>query len=398
MKVLWVKTDLLHPLDSGGALRTFHMLRCLKRTHNITYLTPATRNSPTAANQAHEYCDRLIMVPGKPVPTRRSPAFYWQAVVNLRSEYPLALERYAMPALQARLATLVREEKFDVAVSDFLSPALHFDGVKSIPKVLFQHNVETLIWQRMAERAGLLGRAYFSSQARRMRHWEGALAHQFDHVVTVSPDDERLMRDWFGVDPVTAISTGVDPDFYHPGPPPRGQYVVFVGSLDWLPNIDGVYWLLDSIWPLIRRDCPNAKLHIVGRRPGTRLRRRLEHRSDVRLWADVADVRDHLWAAAVVVVPLRVGGGTRLKILEALACAKAVVSTAVGAEGLGVTPNEHLVIGSSPEEFARAVVDLLQDENRREQLAESGRKVVVEKHSWQRAAAEFAEALENPAT
>ena len=136
----------------------------------------------------------------------------------------------------------------------------------------------------------------------------------------------------------------------------------------------------------------------MGRRPGTRLRRRLEHRSDVRLWADVADVRDHLWAAAVVVVPLRVGGGTRLKILEALACAKAVVSTAVGAEGLGVTPNEHLVIGSSPEEFARAVVDLLQDENRREQLAESGRKVVVEKHSWQRAAAEFAEVLENLAT
>lgn len=394
MRILWVKTNLLHPLDSGGTLRSYHMLRHLNRHHQITYVTLSTELSPPEAERAPEYCDRLVLIPWSGAPTRRSPAFYGQAVRNLRSEYPLALERYRQPAVRESIMSMLAEEDYDLAVSDFLTPAMYFDGGHGLPKLMFQHNVETLIWERMAERAGLIGRAYYRSQARRMRHWEGELARQFDHVVTVSPEDAQLMQDWFGLDAVTSVPTGVDADFYHTGPEPHGQDVVFVGSLDWLPNIDGVQWFLDDVWPAIRKHCPQATFHVVGRRPGRRMLRMLADRPDVRLWADVPDVRDHLWSAAVVVVPLRVGGGTRLKIFEALACGKAVVSTAVGAEGLGVTPDRHLVIASQANEMAEAVVRLLHDAPRRRRLGEAGRHIVVQQYSWQRAAKEFADVAE----
>ena len=370
------------------------MLRHLKRDHHVTYVALSANESPAEADKASEYCDRLVLVPWRGALTRRSPAFYLQALRNLRSQYPLALERYNVPALRESLVQLAPDQNFDLAVSDFLSPAIHFDSVHGVPKLLFQHNVETLIWERMAERAGTIGKMYYESQAQRMRHWEGSLARRFNHVVTVSPEDAQLMRSWFGLRRVTPVPTGVDADFFHARPAPSGQNVVFVGSLDWLPNIDAVQWMLNAIWPVIRQSCRTAQFHIVGRRPSRRLQKLVALHDGVHLWADVPDVREHLWSAAVVVVPLRVGGGTRLKIFEALACGKAVVSTAVGSEGLGVTPDEHIVIASRANDFATAVIALLHEERRRQQLGDAGRRVVVEQYSWKRAADEFAAVAE----
>lgn len=393
MKMLWVKTNLLHPLDSGGTIRTYHMLRHLKRHHEIHYVTLVPRGSNGGAETAHEYCHRVTQIPWSGAPRRTQWRFYAQALANLGSSLPLALERYHVPALRDTLRRLTAAERFDIAVCDFLFCAPHFDAVSGIPKVLFQHNVETLIWERMAQASRGLARPYFASQARRMRRWEGRLARQFDHVVTVSPDDAQRMRHAFGIRAVSSVPTGVDGSYYHPAPGlDGGRRVLFLGALDWLPNIKAVRWLLDEIWPRIRTQVSDAELCIVGRRPSRALGGAIGRTPGAQLYADVSDVRPYLWGATVVLVPLQVGGGTRIKILEALACARAVVSTPVGAEGLPLRHGVDVLLAATAEELADRTVELLRDETQRVRLGDAGRALVERSGTWERAAEAFTEA------
>lgn len=391
MKILWVNAGFLHPLDRGGTIRSYHMLRKLRKRHDITYLTLEAEDGDEAKKgQATEYCDRLITVEWPGAPPRSDWRFYVQALANLGSDLPLALERYASPSLARELGTRTASERFDLVVCDFLFPAVNFEAVpEHVPTVLFQHNVESVIWERLASSSRLLG-PYYGVQARRMNRWEGELARRFDGVVTVSDEDSRTMRDRFGVERVDAVPTGVDVEYFHrrvsDGESGR---VVFVGSLDWLPNVDAVHWLLEEVWPRVRTERPELTLDVVGRRPARRVRSAVENAPGVELWPDVPDVREYLWRADVVVVPLRVGGGTRLKIFEALACGKAVVSTTIGAEGLPVEAGRHLLVEDDPPRFADAVLRLLDAPSTRKKLEEDGRRFVEENYSWERVAREF---------
>lgn len=395
MKLLWVKTNLLHPVNTGGAIRTYHMLRHLRAEHQITYLAPVVAGAEETMRQAGEYCDRLVTVPWVGAAQRTEWRFYAQALANLRSPLPLALERFAIPALGVALRDLVARESFDLAVCDFLFPALQFGEIVGTPQLLFQHNVETLIWERIARQSRGLARWYFRAQAQRMREWEGRLARRFGHVVVVSRKDAALMGEWFGTRNVTVVPTGVDAEFYRPAPQPAvGPDVVFVGSLDWQPNVDGLRWFVDAIWPVIRARRPDARFHVVGRRPTRAVVRATREQPGVYLWPDVPDVRERLNGAAVVVVPLRVGSGTRLKVYEALACGKAVIATTVGAEGLEVIPGKHFVLADDSSSFADAVLALLNDPARRRALGEAGRELVAHSFTWRHAAAAFTEACE----
>lgn len=393
MKILWVNAGFLHPLDRGGTIRSYHMLRELRNQNEITYLTlEAGDDDGRKRQQAREYCDRLVTVEWAGAPPRSDWRFYVQALSNLRSDLPLALERYASPALVRELRALTRSESFDLVVSDFLFPAVNFREVaEEVSTVLFQHNVESVIWERLASSSRLLG-PYYGAQARRMRRWEGELARRFDGVVTVSEEDARTMRDRFGVERVAAVPTGVDVEYFHPEPRPEATgRIVFVGSLDWLPNVDAVAWLLEEVWPRVRGARPELTLDVVGRRPARRVRRAVDGSRGVELWPDVPDVREYLWRADLVVVPLRVGGGTRLKIFEALATGKAVVSTTIGAEGLPVEPGRHLLVEDEPAPFADAVLRLLDEPSTRRALEENGRRFVAENYSWERVAHAFTE-------
>src|SRR5262249_6700859 len=181
---------------------------------------------------------------------------------------------------------------------------------------------------------------------------------------------------------VRAIPTGVDVAYWSSdGRPEAPASLVFTGSMDWYPNEDAVLYFVDVILPRIRDDVPNVSLTVVGRNPTARLRR-LGERAGVRVTGTVGGVRPEVAEAGVCVVPLGVGGGTRLKIFEALAMEKAVVSTSIGAEGLPVVSGEHAVIADDPFEFARAVVRLLQHPDERRRLGTAGRRLVEERYSW----------------
>jgi glycosyltransferase involved in cell wall biosynthesis len=233
-----------------------------------------------------------------------------------------------------------------------------------VPVVLFQHNVEAEIWRRHAEVAGNpLSRWYFGVQHARMARYEGTACRGADHVVAVSEHDARIFRDSYRVTSVSDVPTGVDVEYFDPKPfaervPGR---LVFTGSMDWMPNADGITWFTQHVWPLIRQARPDATFTVVGRNPPAAVQSLATSGSGIEVTGSVPDVRPYLGTGSVFVVPLRVGGGTRLKIYEAMAMECPTVSTAVGAEGLPVKDVEHLRIADDATTFAARCVELLDD-------------------------------------
>ncbi len=392
MKVLWTNTNFLHPATKGGQIRTLGILRQLSRRHEIHYVAIEDPAHPEAVEQSREYCARAYPF-RHPIPPRGSLAFARQLLRASVSPMPLAVSRFYSPALGDFLRELIRKEGFDRAVVDHLAPASYFPDLPH--SLFFQHNVETMIWRRHAEHASdPVRRYFFRLQARRMFEFERAACRAAGHVIAVSAVDAGLMRKMFGVDRITEIPTGVDIEYFTPPPePPAAADLVFVGSMDWLPNIDGVLWFAREVLPLIRERRPECSLAIVGRMPPPKIAA-LAQTPGITVTGTVPDVRPYLWGSAVSIVPLRIGGGTRLKIYEAMAANVPVVSTSVGAEGLEVHPPADIRLGDTPAEFAKQCLDLLDDPAARMAITRRAREMVEANFSWSRIADRFSDALE----
>ncbi len=356
MKLLWVKTDFLHPTTRGGQIRTLEMLKRLHRRHEVHYVAFNDPSQPEGLARSHEYSSRAYPIEHR-VPGKRSPGFAWQLLKGWFSPTPVAMFRWESAGMRDKLADLLREQHFDGIVCDFIFPGWSL-GSALERAVLFEHNVETMIWRRHAEHAGdPLRRFYFQLQARRMFAQEQRFCRRARHVVAVSPVDAQMFRDLFGIKEVSTIATGVDIDYFGPPPattPPRFD-IVFVGSMDWMPNQDAVRFFLESILPLVRRTIPDCTAGIVGRMPPADLIERGRRDTGVTVTGTVPDVRPFLWGAKLSIVPLRIGGGTRLKIYESMAAGTPVVSTAIGAEGLDVANGQNIRLADTPESFRGGV-------------------------------------------
>jgi sugar transferase (PEP-CTERM/EpsH1 system associated) len=400
MRILWLNAGLLLPLDKGGKLRTWHLMRHLARRHEITYASFRDPNEPRPQLDGMlEVCARLETVPRRDT-VKRSLRFYAHAARYLIDSQPYAVAKYRSPEYAEMVSSLLASGRFDVLVCDFLPPLVNLPRRLPCPAVLFTHNVEAEIWRRHADVAGGLSRALLRTQWRRMDRFEREAMKRFGLVLAVSDADrETLERLYSPAAPVVVVPTGVDTRFFTPAAAPtaRGR-LVFTGSMDWLPNEDGVVWFCRDVLPAIRREEPDATLTIVGRAP-TPAVRRLSETPGVEVTGRVEDVRAHIAAASVYVVPLRIGGGTRLKIFEAMSMGKATVTTAIGAEGLPVTPGEHLLVAADNDAmaFASAVVRLLRDAGLRRRMGDSARQLVVERYDWETAATALDVALRHAA-
>jgi glycosyltransferase involved in cell wall biosynthesis len=235
---------------------------------------------------------------------------------------------------------------------------------------------------------GPLRRWYFGLQARRMYEYERRVSLRAGHIVAVSTTDANEMRRLFGVTRVSEIPTGVNIDYFQPpeSPPAQVADLVFVGSMDWLPNVDGVLHFAHEILPLIRRRRPECSLAIVGRTPPPKVAELAKRDPMIRVTGTVPDIRPYLWGSAVSVVPLRIGGGTRLKIYEAMAARIPVVSTSVGAEGLTIHPPDDIRIADTPENFAARCLELLDDAAERRRVAGAAWEMVNANFSWEHVA------------
>ena len=397
MRILWLKSDLLLPLDKGGKLRTWHLMRHLARRHEITYLSFATADERAQNEGMREVAARVETVP-RIDPPKRSVRFYAAAARYAADPLPYAVARYRSRPFAARLTQLLREQPFDLIVCDFLFPAVNLPASLPCASVLFTHNVESEIWRRHAEtRSNPVARLLYRIQHAKMLRFEGATLRRFNGVLAVSDADRSTFyRLYPGAiqHEVHVVPTGVDTAFFDmpAGVSVRPGHLVFTGSMDWLPNEDAMLFFCRDILPRIRAQEPSASLAIIGREP-TPAVRRLAEINGVAVTGRVDDVRGFLAEGDVYVVPLRIGGGTRLKIFEAMAMGKAVVSTTIGAEGLPITDGRDIVLADEPERFADAVVRLVRHADERQTLERAARRLMVDRYDWSTVAEDFEDAL-----
>jgi len=387
-----VKSDLLHPTTKGGHIRTLEMLKRIATRHEVHYAAFDENPDGEGRRLSSQYCTKVYTVPHRP-PSRTSLAFAAQLARGVFSNLPVAIFRYKSSGMARLLTEIIGKEKFDSIVCDFITPSINFPSLSS--SVVFEHNVETVLWRRHAQNArNTAERLYLNLQARRMFRYEGDVCRAARHVIAVSGEDASQLGTMFGIEPVSSIPTGVDVDYFTPREATPRQGLVFVGSMDWLPNIDGMRWFCQDVLPLIRARRPDCRLSVVGRSPTREILRLADRDPLIEITGTVPDVRPWLWNAALSVVPLRIGGGTRMKIYEAMAARTPVVSTTIGAEGLEVNPLRDICIADDAPGFAEQCLGLLADEDLRDSIASAAWSLVDREFGWDRIARRFEAILE----
>lgn len=388
MKILFVHKRSLFPPDTGGKIRVLNLLKHLALWHDVVFLFNLKPGEEGHVARLEDLGLAVEAVPMREV-RRGSPVYYRDVATNVVSPHAFTIARNFDPALRARASALVARGGFDLIVCDTPQMARHVVGLEGPAKVLFQHNVEAQILGRHAASDPWPRSLYMALQWRKMRRFERDLGPEFDAVIAVSEQDRKTFEREYGWDHVHAIDTAVDSEYFRPrGVAEDPDRVLFVGSMDWMPNQDGVKFFARQVWPQVVRARPGARFQVVGRNPPAEIQA-LGQAEGVEITGTVPDVRPYLAEAAVVVVPLLVGGGTRIKIFEAMAMGKAVVSTTIGAEGLPVDPGEHLLLADDPADLASAVLGLLADPSRRGALGASAHRLVVDRFGTEPIARQF---------
>jgi glycosyltransferase involved in cell wall biosynthesis len=394
LRILWVKADKILPVHSGGNIRSYHILRQLALRHELIFFSYYGGAPDT------EYEEELTrQLPGAVcLCTRKhgSTSFSRRLdyLARLPMQAPYAVSRFKSDRVRVRLKAWFEERRFDVAVCDFLDAAVNFPDRLVIATLLFQHNVESEIWRRYAAtERNPARRLLYGVEFKKMLRYEQSVVRKVHHTVAVSEHDRNLMSRWTDSRRISVVPTGVDLQQYKSdaSPTTNAPLVLFVGAMDWEPNVDAVEYFCAEIWPSIQSKVPAARFRIVGRSPVRRVRRLAS--SSIEVTGSVPSVVDHLRESSVVVVPLRVGSGTRLKIYEAMAAGKAVVSTSVGAEGLDVHHDQDILLADDPNTFAGAVILLLQDADRRRRY-ERAAAALATKYDWAAIGDKFGQALE----
>lgn len=372
LKVAFISPVFLFPADAGGKIRTGNILRGLKESglFDITLLSPAT------AEQQREWQAELDRQCGRFIgwqPTAPQPR--WKRAPDLLSALPINVAADRTPAAVAAVEKALAAERFDVVVFDFVHAAVLRPADLDGATVCFTHNVEAEIFERHAKTAASAPlRWLWASQAAKMRRFEREALAKFTRVVAVSERDaKKFAAD--GLATARAIPTGVDLDFFSWHAPADGSpVVVFTGSMDWEANVDGIRCYIDEVWPRVRAHVPHAQLRVVGKNPPTSLVQR--NVPGVTFTGFVDDVRDHARDAQAFVIPLRVGGGTRIKAFEAMAMGLPVVSTSIGIEGLDVDDGTHFLRADGAEALATATLKLIADGALRLKLSRAARELV----------------------
>jgi len=396
MKILILSGRLLYPANTGARIRSSRLFERLARIHDVTIACLKTAfEGPDELQLMRACCSRLETVDWTEH-AKFTPAFWSELALNLFSPYPYTVVKYVSPRMQQRLRNLLKDSEYDVLVCDFVQPTLNALELPFRPKILFQHNVEAVLRERHYRQTfNPLARAFLYWEWVRLRRFEGFAAHRFDHCIMVSNEDCCTMKDLYGVTHTSAIPTGVDVEYFQPREPEAaGHHLVFTGSMDWLPNEDAIQFFVRDVMPLIRRVLKEVTFWVVGRDPSSAVRRLGQDNPDVKITGTVPDVRPFIDRASVYVVPLRIGGGTRIKIFEAMAMEKAVVSTRVGAEGLPVSHGANIVLADDAQAIARETVALLRDSVSRRRIGRAARRLVVDNYTWDAAARRFSDICE----
>jgi glycosyltransferase involved in cell wall biosynthesis len=377
LRILIVSADFPFPPRWGFARRVYQLAHGLAKRHEVTLLTYALPSDEPNVHRLREEFD-VDVVPRRHIPRRTKRIDQAASLVSPRP-YSARLVRSA--AMQKAIDDLCASRRFDILQLES-SVLCGFRIPASVRLVLDEHNIEHEVFRRMREgERSPARRLFYQLEQGRFRRFEERWWCRVHGCAVTSDREVEIVRRQAPSTLTAVVPNGVDLEFFTPKPGHVAPCtLLFNGLLQYRPNLDAAHHLVDTIWPLVAKRCPQARLEIVGRGDPADLRR-LE-RPNVVVTGEVSDMRPYLERAAVVVVPIRMGGGTRLKVVEGLAMGKAMVSTTLGCEGIAVRDGEHLRVADTPQAFAAAVVELFEDPASASELGLAGRALAEEKYSW----------------
>jgi polysaccharide biosynthesis protein PslH len=404
MRVLQFAPRVCWPLDTGAKLRNYHLARVLAQQTRVTLLAFNDHGKPLEqpSSDLENLYEQVITV-------ERDAAYTFAKVIRgVLGRTPLPVLNYTTNSMKQALERILGEQEFDVVQVESIHLMAHLPIIRAArnhPLVICDwHNIESELLQRYSEReSNLLRRAYAGKTARLMREFERRATREFDAHVVVSERDAARLRALNPDARIFVIENGVDADYYSDaqienaaaarGDAPGKNRIVFVGSMDYHANIDGAINFAREVWPRLRDRQTDLVFTIVGRDPAPEVRE-LAQIPGIEVTGTVADVRPFYREAIAAIVPLSVGGGSRLKILEAMAAGVPVVSTTLGAEGLAVQPGENILIADTNEQLVAAIIGVVENEPQREHLMAAGRALISDRYDWSRRGASLFAAYE----
>ena len=388
MKVLLLTPQLPYPPHQGTSLRNFHIIRGLVQECEVSllsFLEPGQSTEAEHIGPLAELCERIEMVP---VPQRTTGKRLYQLLATRR---PDMAHRLFSQAFNVRLLQMLQADEFDIVQIEGIELARYLPVIRQgspRSKIVFDdHNAETELQRRnfltdLRQPRRWVAAAYSAEQVRRLRKFERWVCQQADWVTAVShPDKVHLEQLTNGRTPITVIPNNLDvTQFQLEEANVIPSDIVFSGKMDYRPNVDAVLWFVDEVWPIVKQERPSTTFTIVGQKPHARLAR-LTTEPDITLTGWVDRVEPYLAGANVFVMPFRIGSGTRLKLIEAMAAGKAMVSTAVGAEGFPVEHNRELLLVDEAAGFATAVLHLLTHPDERQRLGQAAQQF-ARQYDW----------------
>lgn len=384
-----------YPLVSGGQVRTYNLLKHLSRKHEVT-LFALIKDEGEREHIAHleKYCHKVQVFKRTSRPWH--PRNILMAALTL---YPFVVTRNMVLSLRSAIQSELEKEKYDLIHVEtfYMMPNI---PKTNVPTILVEQTIEHLGYESFAKtiarRLPIL-QPFLSLDIAKIKYWEKKYWHSCQHLITVSEDDkEYIQRTQPDVKRIDVVSNGVDIEYFSEVKRQKLSHptILFVGTFNWLPNVEAVEYLVDKVWPLIKEKLPHSRLRIVGSAPTKKILRYAEKDSQVIVTGRVPDIRDEYAKAHVLVAPVFSGKGTRYKVLEAMATETPVVGTGIALEGIGAQTDVDFLEGNSAEELANQTVRVLKDEKLQEKLGKSGRRFVMKNFSWDHIAAKLLDIYE----
>jgi sugar transferase (PEP-CTERM/EpsH1 system associated) len=384
MKILVLDEEFPFPLNTGKRIRSFNLLSRLATRHEVYYL--AYGNGLSDGFKALKAAGMNPIAVNHEIQKKSGLVFYFKLFINLFSSDPYIVSSHYSESFLDKFREVLKDFNPDILLAEWTPYAKYLSTVVAVKKIIVTHNIENRIWERYyRNESNLLKKYFIYLQWRKLLNFERNMLFFADGLTTVS-DLERneflALNDRLSIE---VIDNGVDLDYFKPEVKidPTGHSLVFTGSMDWRPNQDSIRYFMSDIHPLLLKQCPDYTITIVGRNPPPDIMR-YNNYDYVTVTGTVDDVRPYIAGAQVYIVPLRIGGGSRLKILEAMAMGKPVVSTSIGAEGLAVTPDTDIILADDPATFTASILRLFADPGLRKYVGSAGRLLVERLYDWDR--------------
>ncbi len=390
MNILWLSHNIPYPPKTGVLQRNYNLLREASHHGNIYLVAvfkedilPVDFDLEGAKRELGKFC-RHIDIVYLPIESSKL-ALYSLAFKSLFTTDPMSVNWVKSADMRAMIKNLCQKVDFDIVHFDTISLAVYKNDTGKTAKILNHHNIEShLFYRRIVYEKNLLKRLYYSMEAKKLERYETAVCGKFDLNFTVSDLDSKRLFEIAPGSKAEVIANGVDVDYFSPTDDEIvPANIIMASGMNWFPNRDAVLYMYEEIWPLVSKKYPNITWTVVGASPPKQILELAERDKRVTVTGFVDDVRPYLTKAEVYLCPMRDGGGTRLKILDALSMGKAIVGTTMAYEGINITPEKNVLVADNPEEFVTQVGRIIENPDLRDSLSREARAFVCNNFSWE---------------